>query len=159
MLTLNTIRKQPGSTKNRKRLGRGSSSGTGQTSGKGHKGQKARSGGTIQRGFEGGQTPVYRRLPKKGFTNIHARTQAILNLSDLERLDSSLSEVSLGSLQELGMVKGRYDRLVVLGNGEITRSIKIKANRVSDSARQKIEKAGGTIELIEIPLVRESQKR
>src|SRR6185436_17476958 len=101
MLRLNTIKAQPGATQKRKRLGRGSGSGLGPTAGKGDKGQLARSGGSVRPGFEGGQMPLYRRVPKRGFTNFARRTQAILNLCDLEKLDSSqLKEISLESLRE-----------------------------------------------------------
>jgi len=118
MLRLNTIKAHPGATQKPKRLGRGSGSGLGQTSGKGDKGQLARSGGHVRPGFEGGQTPMYRRLPKKGFTNIHRRSNAIVNLSELSKL--SVKEVSLETLTARGIVKGRFDRLTILATGEVT---------------------------------------
>ena len=152
MLRLNTIKAQPGATHKRKRLGRGSGSGHGPTAGKGDKGQLARSGGSVRPGFEGGQMPLYRRVPKRGFKNFGRRTIAILNLCDLERIGSEqLKEVSLESLTEIRALKGRYDRLTILGTGEITQSFHVKAHKVSPAALLKIEKAGGKVELIPIP--------
>lgn len=151
MLRLNTIKKHPGATTSRKRLGRGSGSGLGATAGKGDKGQLARSGGSVRPGFEGGQMPMYRRIPKKGFTNIHRRSNAVVNLSELVKLEKATKEVSLESLQEAGIVKGRFDRLTILATGEITQALTIKAHRVSEAAAEKIKKAGGTINLIPIP--------
>lgn len=151
MLKLNTLKPQAGSTSQRKRLGRGSGSGLGPTAGKGDKGQLQRSGGTSRPGFEGGQTPLYRRLPKRGFTNIHARNHAVINLSDLEnQLPSDVKTLNLKVLIELGLAKKGADRLVILGNGNITRSLKVTAHRVSESANQKITAAGGSIEIVKI---------
>lgn len=149
MLQLNTIKAQPGATKPRKRLGRGSGSGHGPTAGKGDKGQLARSGGSVRPGFEGGQMPLYRRIPKRGFTNPGARLEAILNLADLNGLKAK--EVSLEALAESKELKGRFDRLIVLGTGEVTKAVTVKAHRVSASAKEKIEKAGGKVELLPIP--------
>src|SRR3954468_6515500 len=118
MLKLNTIRAHRGATHKRKRLGRGSGSGHGPTAGKGDKGQLARSGGSVRPGFEGGQMPLYRRIPKRGFTNIHRRSNAVVNLGDLTRLDSSVTELSLETLVATKFIKGRYDRLTILGTGE-----------------------------------------
>ncbi len=152
MLQLNTIRAQPGATQKRKRLGRGSGSGLGATAGKGDKGQLARSGGKVRAGFEGGQMPLYRRLPKRGFTNVHQRSHAEVNLVDLERMaKGSLKDVSLETLVAGNWIKGRYDRLVVLGTGELTQAVKVKAHRVSAAAKAKIEKAGGSVEMLPIP--------
>lgn len=152
MLQLNTIKAHPGATKKRKRLGRGSGSGHGPTAGKGDKGQLARSGGTSRPGFEGGQMPLYRRIPKRGFKNIQRRSNAILNVSDLERFDSrSLKEISLENLVTANKLKGRYDRLTILGTGDLTKAFSVKAHRVSPSAKEKIEKAGGSVSLIPIP--------
>ena len=151
MLKLNELKPQTGSSSQRKRLGRGSGSGLGPTAGKGDKGQLQRSGGSVRPGFEGGQTPLYRRLPKRGFTNIHARKHAAINLSDLEtRVPSDVKEVNLKVLIELGVAKRGSDRLVILGNGNLTRSFKIQAHRVSESANKKITAAGGSIEIIKI---------
>jgi large subunit ribosomal protein L15 len=151
MLKLNTLKPQAGSSTTRKRLGRGSGSGLGPTAGKGDKGQLQRSGGSVRPGFEGGQTPLYRRLPKRGFTNIHARNHAVINVSDLEaKIPSDVQELDLKVLIELGLAKKNSDRLVVLGNGNLSRGLKIKAHRVSESANQKIAAAGGSVEIIKI---------
>lgn len=155
MLKLNNIHAKPGATHKTKRLGRGSGSGHGPTAGKGDKGQLARSGGKVRAGFEGGQMPLYRRLPKRGFTNIHRRTNAILNVGDLERFDAKeLKEISLDTLVKANKIKGRYDRLTILGTGEIKKSFTVKAHRISSSAKEKIEKAGGKVELIAIPVTK-----
>lgn len=148
MLTLNTIRAKRGATKDRKRLGRGSGSGLGGTAGKGHKGQLARTGGAVHPSFEGGQTPLYRRLPKRGFTSLQTlwHRDRVLNVDDLQKL--SLSDVSVESLKAAGQLRGRADRLVILGNGEISKAINLKAHRVSKSASEKIQKAGGKVELL-----------
>lgn len=150
MLKLNTIKAHPGATQKRKRLGRGSGSGLGQTSGKGDKGQLARSGGHVRPGFEGGQMPLFRRIPKKGFTNIHRRSNAVVNLSELEKL-GSVNDVTMESLLDSGIVKGRHDRLTILATGEVTKAYFVKAHRVSGAAAEKITKAGGKVELIPIP--------
>ncbi|MCM0605292.1 MAG: 50S ribosomal protein L15 [Xanthomonadaceae bacterium] len=149
MLLLNNIRKTPGATTSRKRLGRGQGSGLGHTAGKGDKGQLARSGGSVRPGFEGGQTPLHRRLPKWGFTNIYRREIAEVNLSELSKFSGS--DVSLETLKKDRIVKGRFDRLYILGNGEVKKAYSIKAHKVSASAKEKIEKAGGKIELLPIP--------
>lgn len=157
MLKLNTIKAHPGATHKRKRLGRGPGSGHGMTSGKGDKGQLARSGGSVRPGFEGGQMPLYRRIPKRGFTNIHRRTNAILNLGDFARLDSkTFGEVTLESLVKSNFIKGRFDRLTILATGELNQAFTIKAHRISDTAQEKITKAGGKFELLPIP---EGKKR
>ncbi|MEK6704395.1 MAG: 50S ribosomal protein L15 [Bdellovibrionota bacterium] len=152
MLKLNTIRAWPGATHSRKRLGRGSGSGHGPTAGKGDKGQLARTGGHVRVGFEGGQMPLYRRLPKRGFKNFAKRTNAVLNLVDIERLSvDQFPEVSLESLVKMNIIKGRYDRLTVLSTGKITKPFFIKAHRISEVAQKKITEAGGRFELIPIP--------
>lgn len=152
MLRLNTIKAQPGSVTSRKRLGRGQGSGLGKTAGKGHKGQLARTGGSVRPGFEGGQSPLYRRLGKFGFTNPGARAIAIVNLVQLEKLSASqYPEITLESLTKARVLKGRFDRLNVLGNGELTKKFVVKAHKVSASALAKIEKAGGKVELLPIP--------
>ena len=151
MLQLNTIKAHPGATHRNKRLGRGAGSGHGQTSGKGDKGQLARSGGSVRPGFEGGQMPLYRRIPKRGFTNIQRRTIAIMNICDLERLDNKVfKEVSLETLVAANAIKGRYDRLTILATGELTKAFNIKAHKVSPAALEKITKAGGKVELLPI---------
>lgn len=159
MLRLNTIKKHPGATTSRKRLGRGSGSGLGPTAGKGDKGQLARTGGHVRPGFEGGQMPMYRRIPKKGFTNIHRRSNAVVNLSELSKLGKSMKDVSMESLTEAGIVKGRFDRLTILATGEITQAYTIKAHRVSGAAAEKITKAGGTVNLIPIPVGKKREKK
>lgn len=152
MLKLNTIKAQVGANHKRKRLGRGSGSGHGPTAGKGDKGQLARSGGSVRPGFEGGQMPLYRRIPKRGFTNFARRSIAIMNLVDLEKLDSSqMKEISLETLTATNAVKGRHDRLAILGTGELTKAFHVKAHKVSPSAQEKILKAGGKVELVPIP--------
>ena len=135
------------SRKSKKRLGRGTGSGLGKTSGKGHKGQKARSGGGVRPGFEGGQMPLYRRLPKRGFTNIFAKKFAIVNLEDLNIFDDN-TEVTLELLAEKGLVNKVYDGVKVLGNGELSKKLTVKANRFSKSATEKIEANGGKVEVI-----------
>lgn len=151
MLKLNQLKPQPGSNSQRKRLGRGSGSGLGPTAGKGDKGQLQRSGGTSRPGFEGGQTPLYRRLPKRGFTNVHARAHAVVNLADLDaKVPAELKELNLKVLKELGLANRKSERLVILGNGNITRGLKITAHRVSESAEKKIKAAGGSVEIAKI---------
>ena len=135
-------------SKNRKRVGRGPGSGSGKTSGKGHKGQNARSGGGVRPGFEGGQIPLYRRLSKRGFNNYNFRTvYATVNVSDLERFADG-TEVTKELLIETGLVKKELDGIKVLGNGELTKKLTVKANKFSSTAKEKIEKNGGTIEVI-----------
>jgi large subunit ribosomal protein L15 len=153
MLKLNTIKAHPGATQKPKRRGRGQGSGLGATAGKGDKGQLARSGGHVRPGFEGGQMPLYRRVPKRGFKNFARRTNAVINLGDLAPLakGSGLKEVSLNTLAEAGIVKGRHDRLTILATGEITQALTFKAHRISPAAQAKITKAGGKFELIPIP--------
>lgn len=149
MLTLNNIYGQPGATEKKKRRGRGIGSGLGKTAGKGHKGQLARTGGTSRPGFEGGQTPLYRRLPKRGFTNVLRDKTAIVNLADLSLPKlAGLKELSLESLKAAGHLKGAWDRLAVLGTGDVARAISVKAHRISESAKAKIEKAGGSVEVL-----------
>ena len=135
--------------KNRKRIGRGPGSGTGKTSGKGHKGQNARSGGGVRPGFEGGQLPLYRRLSKRGFNNYNFRTvYATVNVSDLERFDEG-TVVDIKLLKEVGLVNKELDGVKVLGNGELTKKkLVVKANKFSESAKKAIEALGGSVEVI-----------
>lgn len=152
MLKLNTIHAHAGATHKKKRLGRGQGSGHGQTAGKGDKGQLARSGGHSRPGFEGGQMPLYRRIPKRGFTNTLRRTNAIMNLFDMEKLNpADFKEITLESLCAANKIKGRYDRLTILGTGDLTKAFNVKAHRISSSAQEKITKAGGKFELIPLP--------
>ncbi|HAR43854.1 MAG TPA: 50S ribosomal protein L15 [Bdellovibrionales bacterium] len=151
-MKLNTIKAQPGATHKRKRLGRGSGSGHGPTAGKGDKGQLARSGGSVRPGFEGGQMPLYRRIPKRGFKNFARRSNAVLNVFELEKLDpKEIAVISLETLTELNIVKGRHDRLSILGTGELTKAFEVKAHKISSSAQEKINKAGGKCEVLPIP--------
>jgi large subunit ribosomal protein L15 len=136
-----------GSTKKRKRVGRGPGSGHGKTSCRGHKGQKARSGGSIAPGFEGGQMPFTRRIPKRGFTNIFKKSYAVVNLKDLSRLGQR-DAIDIEALREAGLVKKTQDGVKVLGEGEITQPLVLKVNRVSRTAKSKIEAAGGKVEIL-----------
>ena len=135
-----------GATTQRKRVGRGIGSGTGKTAGKGHKGQKARTGGSIRRGFEGGQTPLYRRIPKRGFKNRFTTEYAVINLSDLEKFDND-TVVDIDLLLKEGIVRKELDGLKVLGNGELTKKLTVVAKKFSKSAEEKIQAAGGKIEV------------
>jgi large subunit ribosomal protein L15 len=135
-----------GGVKEKKRVGRGQASGTGKTAGRGGKGQKARTGNMNFIGFEGGQMPIQRRIPKRGFTNPFRVEYALVNVGDLESL--GLPEVDLDKLVEAGAIKVRKDGLKVLGDGELTRAVSVKAHKFSASAREKIEKAGGKVETI-----------
>ena len=130
-----------------KRLGRGSGSGLGKTSGKGHKGQKARRGGGVRPGFEGGQMPLARRLPKRGFTNIFAKVYATVNVSDLNAFEDG-AEITAEALKEQGVIKKIGDGLKVLGNGKLEKKLTVKAVKFSKSAEEKIVAAGGSIEVI-----------
>ena len=132
----------------RKRVGRGAGSGTGKTSGKGHKGQNARSGGGVRPGFEGGQLPLFRRLSKRGFNNYNFRTvYATVNVGDLERFEEGTT-VTKELLIEVGLVKKELDGIKILGNGELTKKLTVKANKFSSTAKTKIENVGGTTEVI-----------
>ncbi len=130
----------------RRRVGRGVGSGLGKTSGKGHKGQKARSGGGVRRGFEGGQTPLYRRLPKRGFTNIHAKNYVEVTLTMLNK--SKAEEVSAETLLAENIISKVNDGIVVLGTGSLDKKLTVKAKRFTKSAAEKIEAAGGKIEVV-----------
>lgn len=147
-MKLHELAPAPGSTKAPKRLGRGIGSGVGKTSGKGHKGQNARSGGGVRPGFEGGQMPLSRRLPKRGFTNIFAKEYAVINLSDLGKFKDG-DTVSAQTLIEKGVIKKPLDGVKVLGNGQISAKLTIVAAKVSKSAAEKIQAAGGKIEVNE----------
>ncbi len=135
-----------GSKTVRKRIGRGTGSGLGKTAGKGHKGQKARTGGKIRRGFEGGQTPLYRRIPKRGFNNRFSIEYAIVNVSDLEVFDNG-TVVNIETLQKEGIVKKELSGLKVLGNGELTKKLTVEAKKFSMTAKEKIEAVGGKTEV------------
>ncbi len=133
--------------RDRKRIGRGNGSGNGKTAGKGHKGQNARSGGGVRIGFEGGQMPLMRRIPKRGFNNIFATKYAIINVSDLNRFNDG-DVVGVTELIAAGLVKKEYDGVKVLGNGDISVKVTVKAAKFSQSAVEKIEKAGGKTEVM-----------
>ena len=134
------------STKSRTRVGRGIGSGLGKTSGRGHKGQKARSGGGVRRGFEGGQTPLYRRLPKRGFTNIHAKTYTEVTLTMLNK--ATTEEVTAESLIADGIISKANDGIVILATGNLEKKLDVKANRFTKAAKEKIEALGGKTEVI-----------
>ena len=137
----------PGSTKEAKRKGRGHGSGNGKTAGRGHKGQNARSGGGVRPGFEGGQMPLYRRIPKRGFTNIWGTEYTVLNVEDLNRFDAD-TVVTPELMKEIGMVKQVKDGIKILGNGTLEKNLTVKAHKFSKTAVEKIESAGGKAEVI-----------
>ena len=136
-----------GSTTEAKRKGRGAGTGNGKTAGRGHKGQNARSGGGVRPGFEGGQMPLYRRLPKRGFTNIFAKQYVEINVADLNKFEDG-TEVTPQLLKESGVISKICDGVVVLGRGEIEKKLTVKAARFSKTAAEKIEKSGGKAEVI-----------
>lgn len=136
-----------GAVRDRKRVGRGHGSGSGKTSGRGHKGQNARSGGGVRVGFEGGQMPIYRRLPKRGFTNIFAKQYAEVKLSDLNKFDDG-AVIDAEALKEAGIISKVLDGVKVLGNGEINKKVTVKASKFTSAAAAKIEAAGGKTEVM-----------
>ncbi len=144
-MKLNELSPAAGSTKKRRRVGRGPGSGLGTTAGRGYNGLKSRSGGNVRPGFEGGQMPIHRRLPKRGFTNIFKKKIAVLNLRDLAKFESG-SVIDAAFLVKEGLVKGQWDIIKILGQGEIENSLTIKSCSLSKSATQKIEAAGGKVE-------------
>ncbi len=141
------LKPAPGSRKKSKRVGRGPGSGQGKTSGRGHKGQKARAGGGKGPGFEGGQMPLIRRLPKRGFTNIFREPYGVVNLDALEGLED-VTEITPDVLRERGLVRKSAKKVKVLGQGELKRALQVRVHAVSASARAKIESAGGAIDLV-----------
>ena len=146
-MKLHELKPAEGTTKSKKRLGRGTASGQGKSAGKGQKGQKSRTGGGVRLGFEGGQMPLYRRLPKVGFTNIWRREYAVVNLSDLERFDNG-TVVNPDVLREAGLVKAMLDGVKILGNGDLTKNLTVQAHKFSKTAADKIAAAGGKVEVI-----------
>jgi large subunit ribosomal protein L15 len=146
-MKLEELRAPEGSARARKRRGRGNATGQGKTGGRGMNGQKQRSGGKVRLGFEGGQMPLYRRLPKRGFTNIWGTTYAIINVGDLAGFESG-AEVTPEILKDMGILKKLEDGVKVLGEGELTTSITVKASKFSKAAKEKIEAAGGKAEVI-----------
>ncbi len=146
-MKLHELSPMPGSNVESKRKGRGHGSGNGKTAGKGHKGQKARSGGSIRPGFEGGQTALARRIPKRGFNNIFATKYAVINVSDLEMFNDGIT-VDAELLKASGLINKELDGIKVLGNGELTKNLTVKAAKFSAAAKEKIEKAGGKAEVM-----------
>lgn len=146
-MKLHELSPAPGSVKDVKRIGRGHGSGQGKTAGKGHKGQKARSGGGVRPGFEGGQTTLARRIPKRGFNNIFRTEYATVNVSDLEKfVDGTVVDAEL--LKASGIIKKELDGVKILGNGELTKNLTVKAAKFTAAAKEKIEKAGGKAEVM-----------
>ena len=147
-MKLHTLKPNEGSRTTRKRLGGGPGSGLGKTCGKGHKGQNARSGGGVRPGFEGGQLPLFRRIPKRGFSNAMFKTRyAVINLSDLNKFDDG-AVVTPEILKEMGLVKNGLDGIKVLGNGTLEKKLNVKANKFSNVAKEQIEALGGKTEVI-----------
>ena len=146
-MKLHELKSAEGSRHVRNRVGRGTSSGNGKTAGRGQKGQKARSGGGVRLGFEGGQTPLFRRLPKRGFTNVNRKEYAVINLDLLNRFEDG-TEVTPVTLVEAGLVKNEKAGIKVLGNGELTKKLTVKAAKCSKAAEEAIVAAGGSIEVI-----------
>lgn len=147
MVKLHELKPVPGSRRKRTRKGRGIGSGLGKTAGRGHKGQKARSGGGIRRGFEGGQMPLYRRIPKRGFTNIFKKEIVAINVQELNRFEEG-TVVTPELLVETGVIKSIKDGVKILGNGELQKALTVKAHAFSKSAAEKIEAAGGKVEVV-----------
>lgn len=147
-MKLHTISPAIGATHSKKRLGRGTSSGTGKTSGKGHKGQNARSGGGVRIGFEGGQTPLFRRIAKRGFSNAMFKTEyAVINLSDLNKFEDG-AVITPELLKEMGILKNQLDGIKVLGQGKLEKKLTVRANKFSNVAKREIEAKGGKAEVI-----------
>ena len=146
-MKLHELQQTEGSRKVRNRVGRGSSSGNGKTSGRGHKGQKARSGGGVRLGFEGGQQPLFRRIPKRGFSNINRKEYAVVNLDTLNRFEEG-TEVTPALLVESGVVRNEKSGIKVLAKGAVEKKLTVKAHKFSDAAKEAIEAAGGTVEVI-----------
>lgn len=146
-MRLHELRPAEGAKKSPKRIGRGAGSGWGKTAGKGQKGQNSRSGGRVRPGFEGGQMPLYRRLPKRGFTNIFAKEYTCINVDRLNIFEDG-TEVTPELLREIGMAKKVNDGIKILGNGNIEKKLTVKANKISKAAAEKIEAAGGKVEVI-----------
>lgn len=146
-MKLHELSPAEGSAKSAWRRGRGPGSGNGKTGGRGHKGQNARSGGGVRPGFEGGQLPLYRKLPKRGFHNVFAKKYAVVNVSALEAFDNG-AEINIDTLIEKKIVRNKYDGLKVLGNGQLTKKLTVNAAIFSASAKEKIEAAGGKAEVV-----------
>ena len=147
MIDLSNLQAPAGSNKKRTRVGRGAGSGLVRTAGRGEKGQKSRAGGSVPVGFEGGQMPLARRIPKRGFTNIFRAKVVIVNVGDLNAFEANAS-ITEQALLDAGIVKGVYNAIKLLGDGEVEKALNVKVHRVSASAREKIERAGGTVEVL-----------
>ena len=147
-MELNNLKPKKGSRHAKKRVGRGPGSGHGKTAARGEKGQKSRSGYSRMLGFEGGQMPLHRRLPKRGFTNIFKKEHAVVNVSDLERFDNGMT-VDEAALRKAGLVKGKNEGIKILGDGKLTKKLTVSATKFSASARKQIEAAGGTCQEIQ----------
>ncbi len=146
-MKLHELKPVEGARHTKKRVGRGTGSGIGKTSGRGTKGQNSRSGGGVRPGFEGGQTPLFKRLPKRGFTNVNRKEYAVVNIEDLNVFQAE-SVVTIEELRQAGLVKKEYDGLKILGNGKLNVKLTVKANKFSKSAENNIVEAGGSIEVI-----------
>ncbi|MBQ1512288.1 MAG: 50S ribosomal protein L15 [Erysipelotrichaceae bacterium] len=146
-MNLEELKANPGARRNVKRIGRGQGSGNGKTAGKGQKGQLSRSGGGKGPGFEGGQTPIYKSIPKRGFTNISRKEYAIVNLSDLNRFEDGVT-VTPELLKECGLIKKELAGIKVLGNGTLEKKVSVVCHKISSSAKEAIEKAGGKVEVL-----------
>ena len=146
-MKLEELKANPGARKDVKRIGRGQGSGNGKTAGKGQKGQLSRSGGGKGPGFEGGQTPIYKSIPKRGFTNINRKEYAIVNLSDLNRFEDGVT-VTPELLMDSGLIKKELAGIKILGNGTLEKNVSVVCHKISSSAKEAIEKAGGTVEVL-----------
>lgn len=146
-MNLNELKANEGARSNRKRIGRGLGSGTGKTAGKGTKGQNARSGGGVAIGFEGGQTPFFKKMPKRGFTNYTRKEYAVVNVEDLNKFDDNVT-VDYTALKAAGLVKKHLDGVKVLGDGKLEKKLTVKAEKFSKSAQKAIEEAGGKAEVL-----------
>ena len=146
-MNLNELKPVAGARHAKKRVGRGIGSGMGKTSTRGHKGQNARSGGGVRPGYEGGQTQLFKRLPKRGFTNVNRKEYALVKLGDLNDKFEAGAVVDLASLKEAGLVKKEYEGVKILSNGELSKALTIKATKFSKAAEEKVKAAGGTEEV------------
>lgn len=146
-MNLNELKPVAGARHAKKRVGRGIGSGMGKTATRGHKGQNARSGGGVRPGYEGGQTQLFKRLPKRGFTNVNRKIYAVVNLGDINDRFEAGSVVDLAALKQAGLVKKEYEGVKILSNGEISKALTVKAAKFSKAAEEKVKAAGGTIEV------------
>jgi large subunit ribosomal protein L15 len=153
---LSRLRAPKGAVQNKRRIGRGPGSGLGTTGGKGQKGQYARAGGQVRRGFEGGQTPLMRRLPKVGFTNPFRKNVAVVNIRDLTDFDAG-AVIDVAEMLKVGLVRGPHDSIKILGDGALTKALTVRAHAFSKTAKERIESAGGKAELIAVPQTKEAE--